>query len=231
MRTSLVSLIIVLFTPELSFCENPPFSPNHTVQTHLSSFPLPPARCRAHTAFTAYLLLVKAQTSSGELSSVCLIYVTTTAPQQVFPLTDLPTLPTSKTACRASLCPPEANIFVSFLLPVTELFTATFWELIPPFCPQNKCCDQVQQHEFPTKMKAPAFCVMRYNLPKQIFKKCSVKWFSGNPGLWSLQSDKMVSFHSLKKKVSIRCRGKKFEISPNLNKVLYMLSKNLTFDI
>lgn len=154
MRTSLASLIIVLFTPELSFCENPPFSPNHTVQTHLSSFPLPPARCRAHTAFTAYLLLVKAQTSSGELSSVCLIYVTTTAPQQVFPLTDLPTLPTSKTACRASLCPPEANIFVSFLLPVTELFTATFWELIPPFCPQNKCCDQVQQHEFPTKMKA-----------------------------------------------------------------------------
>lgn len=196
MRTSLVPLTIVLFTSELSFCENPPFSPNHTVQMHLSSFPAPPAQHRAHTAFTAYLLLVKAQTSSGELFSVCLIYLITTSPQQVFPLTDLPTLPTSMTACKASLCPPEANIFVSFFLPVTELFTATSWELIPPFCSQSKCHDQVQQHEFPTKMKAPEFCVTRYNLPEQIFFKCSVKCFSGNPGLWSLQSDKMVSFHS-----------------------------------
>lgn len=44
----------------------------------------------------------------------------------------------------------------------------------------------------------------------------------------------MVSFHPLKKKKSKQASdvgGKKIKISPNLNKALYMLSKNLTFDI
>lgn len=43
-------------------------------------------------------------------------------------------------------------MFVSFLLPVIELSTATFWESIPPFCLQNKYPDQAEQHEFPSKM-------------------------------------------------------------------------------
>lgn len=97
---------------------------------------------------------------------VCLTYLLTISPQQVFPLTDLPAS-LLREACKCQLVSSRSQCFCQLFASRNWAFYCKFWESIPPFCLQNKVSwpGRVTWISFQN-----AFCVARYNPPKQIFE-------------------------------------------------------------